>query len=70
MLFFPTETFQTIAIYTFADIVLHWREPKSFTLSLTVLGLYVVFLPLIVGLGYTLHCDNDYFGNTKYCLYS
>ena len=70
VLFYLTETFQTIAIHTFATIVLRWKEPKGFTLPLVVLGFIVVFLMLVVGLGYAAHRDSDYFGNTKYCLFS
>ena len=70
MLFYLNEAVQTIAIHTFANIVLRWREPNNFILPLVVLGFIVVFLTLIVGLGYAVHRDSDYFGNTNYCLFS
>ena len=70
MLFYLTETLQAIAVHTFANIVLRWSEPRGFTLPLVVLGFIVVFLTLIVGVGYALHRDSDYFGNTVYCLFS
>ncbi|KAF8523127.1 hypothetical protein BU17DRAFT_86279 [Hysterangium stoloniferum] len=55
-----------IAVHTFAEIVLRWKEPRGFKLPIIVLILYVIFLTLIVGVGYAAHRGSTYYGNTTY----
>ncbi|KAF8585577.1 hypothetical protein K439DRAFT_1040933 [Ramaria rubella] len=55
-----------IATHTFAELILRWKEPRTFTIPLIVLGLYVIFLTLIVGVGFAVHRHSVYYGNTTF----
>jgi len=55
-----------ISTHTFAEIILRWQEPKSFTLPKVALSLFVLFLFLISTIGYVIHRNSDYYGNTVY----
>ncbi|KAF8508131.1 hypothetical protein JB92DRAFT_2955067 [Gautieria morchelliformis] len=55
-----------IAAHTFAELILRWKEPPNFTIPLVVLALYGIFLALITGVGFVVHRNSDYFGDTTY----
>lgn len=57
---------RTITIHTLGVLAFHWSPPPITVKVIT--GTMWLFITLNVGISIAIHKDQDYYGNTQYCV--